>query len=116
MAAKVALIDRIFTVYGAEAAQARAQFRDLEEGAIHQIWPEGRNQAATLAPNIQAGNALFLAIQELSPKDEAQRALKAQLVSMVVELGQLRTLLLVQSTPSISKPMLVVVVSWLVVI
>src|SRR5215469_451567 len=89
MAAKVALIDRIFAIYGAEAMQTRAQFRDLEEGAIHQIWPEGHDHVANLAPNIQAGNALFLAIQALSPKDEAQRALKAELVSMVVELGQL---------------------------
>jgi hypothetical protein len=116
MAAKVALIDRIFAVYGADAAPARAQFRDVEEGAVRQIWPEGRDQPANLAPNLQAGNALYFAIQALAPKDESQRALKAQLMSMLMDLAQLRTLLLVQSTPSISKPMLIVVISWLVVI
>src|SRR5215475_11516822 len=116
MAAKVALIDRIFAVYGAEAAQVRAQFRDVEQGAVRQIWPEGRDRPANLAPNIEAGNALYFAIQALSPKDEAQRALKAQVTSMVVDLAQLRAQLVVQSTPSVSKPMLVVVVSWLVVI
>jgi hypothetical protein len=116
MAAKVELIDRIFAVYGTEATQARAQLREVVEGAIRQMWPEGRDQPANLAPNVQTGNALYFAIQALSPKDEGQRALKAQAMSMVVDLAQLRTLLLVQSTPSISKPMLVVVVSWLVVI
>ena len=34
MAAKVALIDRIFAAYGPEAAQVRAQFRDVVQGAI----------------------------------------------------------------------------------
>jgi hypothetical protein len=116
MAAKVALIDRIFAVYGAEAAQARSQFREVIEGAIQQIWPEGHDLRANLAPNIQAGNALYFAIQALSPKDDSQRALKAQAMSMVMDLAQLRTLLLVQSTPSISKPMLMIVISWLVVI
>jgi hypothetical protein len=116
MAAKVALIDRIFDVYGADAAQARAQFRDVIEGAVQQIWPEGRDRPANLAPNLQAGNALYFTIQALAPKDDAQRALKAQAMSLVMDLAQLRTLLLVQSTPSISKPMLVIVISWLVVI
>jgi hypothetical protein len=116
MAAKVALIDRIFATYGPEAMQVRAQFRDVVQGAIQQMWPEGHDQPANLGPNIQAGSALYSAIQSLSPKDEAQRSLKAQAASQVVELAQLRTLLLAQSTPSVSKPMLVVVVSWLVVI
>lgn len=116
MAAKVALIDRIFDVYGAEATQARAQFREVEKGMIRQMWPDGRDQPVNLALNIKAGNAFYFTIQALSPKDDAQRALKAQATSMVMDLAQLRTLLLVQSTPSISKPMLVIVISWLVVI
>ena len=34
----------------------------------------------------------------------------------MVDLGQLRSLLIAQSVPSISKPMLIILVSWLVVI
>jgi hypothetical protein len=116
MASMVALIDRIFAAYGSEATQVRAQFRDLVEGTIQQMWPEARDQPANLGPNIQAGNALYSAIQALSPKDEAQRSLKAQAASQIMDLAQLRTLLFAQSTPSLSKPMLVVVISWLVVI
>src|SRR5262249_21649802 len=116
MAAKVALIDRIFAAYGPEATQVRAQFREVVEGAIQRIWPEARDQPPNLGSNIQAGNALYSAIQALSPKDEVQRALKAQAASQFVELVQLRMLLFAQSTPSISKPMLVIVISWLVVI
>jgi hypothetical protein len=116
MAAKVALIDRIFAAYGSEATQVRAQFRELVDAVIHQMWPEAHDKPANLASNIQAGNALYSAIQALSPKDDAQRGLKAQAASQIVELAQLRTLLFAQSTPSISKPMLIIVISWLVVI
>jgi hypothetical protein len=116
MAAKVALIDRIFAAYGSDAKQVRAQFREVVEGVIQRMWPEARDQRPNLGSNIQAGNALYSAIQALSPKDEVQRALKAQAASQFVELAQLRMLLFAQSTPSISKPMLVIVISWLVVI
>jgi hypothetical protein len=115
MAAKVALIDRIFALYGPEAVQARAKFRAMQEETIQQLWPETR-QTRNLTSNIEAGNSLYFAIQAMSPKDEAQRFLKTQVMSMAVDLAQVRALLVVQSTPSVSKPMLVVVVSWLVVI
>jgi len=45
-----------------------------------------------------------------------QRNLKAQATTLAVELGQLRTLLVAESISSISKPLLIVVVCWLVVI
>ena len=51
-----------------------------------------------------------------SPRDDTQRALKTQAASLAVDLAQLRTLLLAQSVSSISKPLLIMVVSWLVVI
>jgi hypothetical protein len=69
-----------------------------------------------LAPNQQAGDALYLAFQRLSPHDDTQRALKAQVATLMVDLGELRSLLVAQSVASISEPMLIILVSWLVVI
>jgi len=115
MAAKVAFIDRVLVVYGLEAGEARSQFRALMmEGAVRQMPGEGKT--AQLAPDVAAGDALYAAIQALSPKDDIQRRLKVQVTSLLVELGQLRTLLFAQSVPSISKALLAVVVAWLVVI
>jgi hypothetical protein len=62
------------------------------------------------------GDALYLSIQKLSPHDDAQRALKTQIAALIVDLGQLRSLLVAQSIPSISKPMLLILLLWLVVI
>ena len=56
------------------------------------------------------------AIQALSPHNDMQAALKAQAAALAVDLAQVRTLLAAQSVPSVSKPMLIILVSWLVII
>jgi hypothetical protein len=116
MAAKVAFLDRVLTVYGSEAAQTRAALRDAVADAVRRIWPSEQGGFAELDPNQQTGDAVFVTVERLSPHDDAQRALKTQITSLLVDLGQLRLLLVAQSIPSISKPMLIVLVSWLVVI
>jgi len=116
MAAKVAFLDRVLSVYGPEAAQARGELRDAVADAVRRIWPADRNALIELTPNQQAGDAVFITVQQLSPHDDAQRALKGQVTSLLVDLGQLRLLLVAQSIPSISTPMLIILVSWLVVI
>jgi hypothetical protein len=116
MAAKIAFLDRVLTVYGPEAAQARGELRDAVSDAVRRIWPTERGALAELTPDQQAGDAVFVTVQQLSPRGDAQRALKAQVASLLVDLGQLRLLLVAQSIPSISKPMLAILVSWLLVI
>jgi hypothetical protein len=116
MAAKVAFLDRVLALYGPEAAEARVELRAVVADAARRIWSTDPGRAAQLAPNQQAGDALYIAIQRLSPNDDAQRTLKGQVTTLMVDLGQLRSLLVAQSIPSISKPMLIILVSWLVVI
>jgi hypothetical protein len=116
MAAKVAFLDRVLAVYGSEAADARGRFEENVKDTIQRMWPEEAGLAAQLAPNTQTGNAMYAAMQNLSPRDDAQRKLKDQAVSLATDLGQLRFLLQAQSVPSISKPMLIILVSWLVII
>ena len=45
-----------------------------------------------------------------------QAALKAQAAALAVDLAQIRSLLAAQSVPSVSKPMLIILVLWLVII
>src|SRR5260370_14009284 len=51
-----------------------------------------------------------------SPRAARRRDLKAQATTLANDLGELRTLLLAQSIPSVSMPMLITVDCWLVVI
>jgi hypothetical protein len=116
MAAKVTFLDRVLALYGPEAAEARADLRAAVADAVQRIWPTDQSGPGQLGANQQAGDAVYVTIQRLSPHDDTQRALKAQVGTLLVDLGQLRTLLVAQSIPSISKPMLIILVSWLVVI
>jgi hypothetical protein len=116
MAAKVAFLDRVLDIYGPEASEARTRFHEAAKQAVQQMWPGQAGQPARLAPNTQAGNVVYGAVQALSPHDDTQRKLKDQATTVATDLGQLRSLLVAQSVPSISKPMLIILVSWLVVI
>ena len=113
MAGKVAFLDRVLALYGPEAADAHAKFRDVAADAVPRIWAEESGQ---LAPNEQAGDAFYLAVEDLSPHNDTQRVLKTQLLTLLADLGQLRSLLQAQSIPSISKPLLIALACWLVII
>lgn len=116
MAAKVAFLDRLLALYGPDGASARTTLHAAVEDALHRIWPDDRATPAELAPNRSAGDALYLALQQLQPQDDTQRALKQQAVALALDLAQLRTLLQAQSVPAVSRTLLLAVVSWLVVI
>ena len=116
MVSKVEFLDRVLALYGPEAATARGELRDGVADAVRRMWPEERSGPAQLAPNEQMGDAFYVAVHHLSPHDDSQRALKTEAATLMVDLGQLRSLLQVQAIPSISRPLLIALVSWLVVI
>jgi hypothetical protein len=80
------------------------------------MWPGERRQPTHTIPNVQGGNLVYAAIQSLSPNNDIQAALKTQAATLAVDLAQIRTLLVAQSVASISKPMLIILISWLVII
>lgn len=115
MAAKVAFLDRVLTMYGPDATETRGKLRAALGEAIAGMWPE-EGVPVRLEPDERTGNAIYVAIHKLTPHDDVQRDLKAQATTLATDLGELRTLLLAQSMPSVSMPMLVTVDLWLVVI
>ena len=116
MVAQVAYLDQTLLEYGPEATAVRAQLLAMTEGAYRRIWPEEKGTPSQLAPARHAGDELYSAILHLSPQDDLQRAFKAQAATVAVELRKSRELLLAQSVPSISTPLLIVVVTWLMLI
>jgi hypothetical protein len=116
MAAKVAFLDRLLALYGPEAAGARDQLRSGIDDAIRRMWPDEAGVAAEVAPDEGRGDALYVLIQRFAPRDDVQRALKTQTTTLMLEIAELRTLLLAQSIPSISPPLLGTVICWLVII
>jgi hypothetical protein len=116
MATKVAYVDRMLALYGPEATGTRRQLHDTIVEAAHRMWPDEPGVPAKLEPDTRAGDALFTAMHGLVPQSDMQRDIKAQCMAIMAELGQLRTLLLVQSIRSVSPALLIAVVGWLVII
>ena len=116
MSAKIALLDRILALYGPQTADARRALRDSVAEGVHRTWPANGDRPASLDPNEQMGDAVYAAISRLAPENETQRALKAEAATLMVQLAELRSLVQAQAVSSVSKPLLVALVIWLVVI
>jgi hypothetical protein len=114
MAAKVAFLDRALTMYGPDATEAREKLHTALDEAIAGLWPE--EGVAMRAPDERAGDAVYVAIHHLTPRDDVQRDLKAEAKTLATQIAELRALLVAQSKPAVSTPMLVTVSCWLVVI
>ena len=117
MAGKVAFLDRgTWPLYGPEAADARANVARLFADAVRRMWPEEGGRSAQVGSQRAVGDAFYFAVLGLSPHNDTQRALKAQAATSWWSLAELRSLLQAQAIPSISKPLLIALVCWLVVI
>ena len=116
MAAKVAFLDRVLKLYGSETADARHELRDAIADGVRRTWPAKRSGPVRLDPNQQMGDAVYAAIHRLAPHDDTQRALKAQAATLMVQLAELRALVQAQSVPSVSKPLLIALMSWLMIL
>jgi hypothetical protein len=82
MAAKVVFLDRVLAGYGPETAETRAQLRDAVEELAHRSMqlPQA-NRRFILAPNTQSGNAIYLAIQHLTPHDDMHQSCRCYRVA-----------------------------------
>lgn len=117
MSAKVILLDRLLAHYGPETKEARDLLRRTVADSIDRIWPQERTQPSKLgAPSATGPDALIREIQSLSPKDDLQRSIQTQALSIVAGLAQTRWLMYEQGANSVSKPMLVILVFWLTAI
>jgi hypothetical protein len=114
MAAKVAFLNRLLEHYGPETREVRVQLRGAVAHAIDALWSKNSSAASETSPVVAA--AIFDGIQRLAPKDDGQRLLQAQAMSLTIELGQTRLLMSEQRQSSVSSALLIVVVFWLTVI
>jgi hypothetical protein len=116
MASKVTFLGRVLDAYGPEAAGVHALLRNSMGEAIQQMWPGQMRRPADRNPDVQSGNLAYAALQQLSPQNDMQRILKSRATTLAEDIAQTRSLLAAQSVPSVSQPMLIILVSWLVVI
>ena len=112
MSANLALLDRALALYGPETKEARNLLRGAVARVLDQMW----SSASLSVPTAAGGEILYEKIQGLSPKNDTQRSLQGQALSMAVDLGKTRWLMYEQATTSVSMPLVIVLVCWLTAI
>jgi hypothetical protein len=116
MSAQIILLDRVLAHYGPETQKARDVLRGGVVDNLDRVWPQERSRTSEAVAPSSGAEVLLDNLQALSPRDDTQRSLKSQALSMTIGLGQTNWLLFQQGTTSVSKPMLVILVFWLTAI
>jgi hypothetical protein len=111
MSANVALLDRILAVYGPETKEARDLLRGAVSRLHDQLW--SKDDSSPMARPPAGGEIVYEQIQGLAPKNDAQRSLQGQALSIAMGLEKTRWLMYEQTATSVSIPLLVVLVLWL---
>ncbi|MCU1310957.1 MAG: hypothetical protein JWO20_2082 [Candidatus Angelobacter sp.] len=111
---RIVLLDRVLAHYGPEAKDARDLLRDVVARMVDRMWVE-RSGYSESKRIVTGGEVMYDKIQELSPRDEAQRLIKTQALNLVLALSQTRWLMFEQRGRSISAPLLMMLVFWLTI-
>ena len=115
MSANIALLDRGLALYGPETKETRALLRGAVVRILDQMWSkDGASSSPMAAPS--GGEILYEKIQGLSPKNDTQRSIQSQALSIAVDIGKTRWLMYAQQATSVSMPLLVMLILWLTVI
>lgn len=115
LAAKIAMLNRVLTVYGAEGDGARGELLAMVESAVAQAWPTN-GVRGNLDIDPRRGEAMLRSIQQLEPASTEQNELKAKAASVAFELIEARAMLVAMAASGVSVPLVALVVAWLVVI
>jgi hypothetical protein len=116
LASNVALLDRILAHYGPETADLRGLLRDSVTREMAFLFaPSSSGQTRDQPPRPQ-GEVLLDKIQELSPKDDNQRSLRAEALNLGIQAGQTRWLIFEQRTVPVPKLLLGTLLFWLIIL
>jgi len=111
--AKIAFLDRLLAHYGPEAKESRMLLREVVIQNLERIWPQERKRNGALERPSTGAEDLLEHINQLKPKDDAQRSLQAQALNLVMSLGQTHWLMYTQGTNSASRPLVIGLIFWI---
>jgi len=117
MAANAILVDRSLAMYGSETKEVRGALRDLLVDLIDQIQSiRGGRYKPESAASAPGAKRFYQLVRRLSPRDDGQKSLKAEVLRASFEVAQIRAVALAQESNSIPMPFLFVLTFWLVVL
>ena len=115
LASKAVLLDRVLADYGPESREARTTLRLAIMRTLDAVWVSNQGTDAQLDPPAVGSGILHDKVEELTPRNDTQRSIKGDAISLVTNLAQTRWLMLEQLSTPFSVPLLVVPVFWFIV-
>lgn len=118
LAANAIMLDQSLAHYGKETQEARDLLRASLTDLIRRTWPD---ESPAEQPAMKTGTevryeGVYDKIQDLAPKNDAQRSLKDQALKTALDIRQTRWMMYAQKGTSIPTPFLAVMVCWLTLI
>jgi hypothetical protein len=113
--AKVLLVDHILADYGLEAKEVREQLRHIVASVIERIWPEEKSGSGGLRAmeTLDPAKTLQDKLRELTPKNDLQKSLLAQVSQISTDVLQTRLLLMEGQQNTLPSQFLVLLIFWL---
>jgi hypothetical protein len=108
VSADIIELDRTLARYGPETKEPRSLLERSVAATLERFWPAEGAQPIAIDPKASPVEALYDKIEELSPQNDAQRALRGQAETTALDMGRTRLLLF--------EHPLVVLVFWLCII
>lgn len=115
LSSKVIWLDQTLANIGPEARECRSILRDAVQSTLNSMWSEARTGPESDVPTPIWSRELPMAIQQLSPQNEAQATFKSQATETAAVLGQMRWLLFEQMESSVSTLLLIMMVFWMAI-
>lgn len=112
------VLDRALARYGPESKAARDALRRTVVSMLDRLWPDDNSSASRLdaAEITAAGAAMYGAIRDLAPGNDAQKSIQDQALQISADMARTRWLMSQQDDSSIPIAFLVVLIFWLSVL
>jgi hypothetical protein len=113
---KIILLNRTLVEYGPEADPIRSQISGLVEATLHRVWPREAFKPAQLQPTDYL-EKIDQQVRFLAPANDHQAAVRIKAMALIDDLRQFSWLVFIETeSNSLPKPLLVVLVAWVVAI
>jgi hypothetical protein len=105
-------LDRTLARYGPETDGIRNDLQRIIGARIDMVWPPDSSRPTSLDP-MSSGEDIARAIRNLSPTDDAQRALQARALGLAEALLESRWIVATSTGGAVPLPFLAVLLFWL---
>ena len=85
MSSKIVMLDRLLAHYGPETKEIRGMVRTSASDFLDRMWSKQSASSPQSKAPVTEREVLLDKIQELSPKDDKQRALQTQVASLTMD-------------------------------